>query len=181
MTDTIAVTAPIVRPAQDTIRLERLLDAPPERVWEYLTKAELRRTWFMGGEDTPTAGGAFELFVDHDNLSDDDVPYPADYAASKGARMTENVLRNEPPRILETTFGSGKNGVVTYELEPEGDKTRLTITHRGIVSPTGIQDFGGGWNSHMIVLQERLANRGVHDFWALHRRSRAAVAETLGL
>ncbi len=181
MTDAIDVTAPITRPANDTVRLERILAAPPERVWDFLTKAELRRTWFMGGDDTPGAGEEFELFVDHDNLSDDDVPYPAEYAASKGARMSEKVIRSEPPRLLETTFGSGKNGTVTYELECEGGNTRLTITHRGIVSPTGVQDFGGGWNSHMIVLQERLAGRGVQDFWALHRNSRAAVAEALGL
>jgi hypothetical protein len=56
----------------------------------------------------------------------------------------------------------------------------LVITHRGIVSGTGAQDFGSGWNSHMTVLQERLAGRGVKDFWALHFRSREAVAKALG-
>jgi uncharacterized protein YndB with AHSA1/START domain len=180
MADAITISAPIRRLGDDTIQLERLLDAPPETVWDYLTKSELRKIWFMGGDDAP-ASGDFELLVDHDNLSDDDVPYPEDYAKSKGVRMTETVLRNEPPRLLETTFGSGKNGIVTYELAPEGERTRLTITHRGIVSPTGVQDFGGGWNSHMTVLQEKLAGRSVRDFWALHRKSRSAVAETLNL
>jgi uncharacterized protein YndB with AHSA1/START domain len=180
MADTTTMPAPIRRLADDTIQLERLLDASPDVVWDYLTKAELRKTWFMGGEDTP-ASGEFEVLVDHDNLSDDDVPYPDDYAASKGARMTEKVLRFDPPRLLETTFASGRNGTVTYELVPEGAGTRLIVTHRGIVSPTGVQDFGGGWNSHMIVLQEKLGGRSVRDFWALHRTSRAAVAETLGL
>jgi hypothetical protein len=32
----------------------------------------------------------------------------------------------------------------------------------------------------MIVLEERLAGRSVRDFWALHARSREAVAEALG-
>ena len=182
MTDTIQVTAPIRRLADDTIQLERLLDAPLDTVWDYLTKAELRAKWFMAGEDLPTkAGETFELLVDHDNLSDMPLPYPEDYAASKGVRMNETLIRIEPPRLIETTFGGGKNGTVTYALVPEGAKTRLIITHRGITSLTGVQDFGGGWNSHMIVLQERLAGRGIDDFWALHRRSRAAVADTLGL
>ncbi len=66
-----------------------------------------------------------------------------------------------------------------FELFPEGDRSRLVITHSGISSPTGFQDFGGGWNSHMIVLQERLAGRGVKDFWALHAKSREAVTEAL--
>ena len=175
----LEVSAPIQRIGPDAIRLERLLDAPAETVWRYLTVAELRAQWFMGGTDA-RAGTEFELLNDHDNLSDDDVPYPEDYAPYKGQSWHEQVLRFEPPRLLETTFQGGKNGTVTYELRPEGDRTRLVVTHSGITSPTGFQDFGGGWNSHMTVLQERLAGRGVKDFWALHSQSREAVRKALG-
>ena len=174
----IQISAPIERVAPDTIRLERLLDAPPETVWRYLTQAELRQQWFMGGTDA-TPGGEFELLNDHDNLSDDDVPYPESYAPYKGKTWNERVLRFEPPTLLETTFQGGNNGRVTYELFAEGQKTRLVLTHSGIESPTGAQDFGGGWNSHMAVLQERLAGRSVKDFWALHARSREAVSQAL--
>ena len=171
--------APVERVAPDAIRLERVLDAPMETVWRYLTEAELRSQWFMGGTDAGPAG-EFELVVDHDNLSEDDVPYPEDYAGAKGKRFTEKVVRFDPPRLLETTFQGGKNGLVTYELSPEGDRTRLVLTHSGIESPTGFQDFGGGWDSHLAVLQERLAGRRVRDFWALHRKSREAIAKALG-
>lgn len=176
----IQISAPIERISPDTIRLERTLDAPVETVWRYLTEAELRSRWFMGGTDaTPESG--FDLVVDHDKLSDEkDVPYPESYAAFKGAVWHEEVLRFEPPRLLETTFQGGKNGTVTYELHPDGDRTRLILTHSGITSPVGAQDFGTGWNSHMTVLQERLAGRGVPNFWALHARSREAVAKALG-
>jgi len=174
----VEISAPITRVAPGAIRLERLLDAPAETVWRYLTEAELRSQWFMGGSDA-TPGGEFELLNDHDNLSDDDVPYPESYAPYEGKTWEERVLRFEPPRLLETTFQSGKNGVVTFELLPEGERTRLVLTHSGIESGTGAQDFGSGWNSHMIVLQERLAGRSVRDFWALHARSREAVREAL--
>ena len=174
----IEVSAPIEKIAPDAIRLERLLDAPVETVWRYLTEAELRSKWFMGGTDA-TPGGEFELLNDHDNLSDDDVPYPESYAPYKGKAWNERVLRFEPPRLLETTFQSGKNGVVRFELVPEGERTRLVLTHSGIESSTGAQAFGSGWNSHMTVLQERLAGRSVRDFWELHARSREAVAEAL--
>ena len=174
----VEISAPITRIAPGAIRLERLLDAPAETVWRYLTEAELRSQWFMGGSDA-TPGGEFELLNDHDNLSDDDVPYPESYAPYKGKTWKERVLRFEPPRLLETTFQSGKNGVVTFELLPEGERTRLVLTHSGIESGTGAQDFGSGWNSHMTVLQERLAGRSVRDFWALHARSREAVMEAL--
>jgi uncharacterized protein YndB with AHSA1/START domain len=173
-----AALAPVQRLAPDTIRLERLLDAPPETVWRYLTEAELRAQWFMGGTDAKP-DSEFELLVDHDNLSDEEVPYPESYAASKGIRFSEKVIRFDPPRLLETTFQGGKNGRVTYELRPEGEKTRLVLTHSGITSPVGAQDFGGGWNSHLTVLEERLAGRSVRNFWELHARSREAVRQAL--
>ena len=173
------IDAPIERTAPDTIRLERLLDAPVDKVWRYLTEAELRRQWFMGGSDA-APNGQFELIVDHDNLSEDEVPYPESYAAFKGSVWTEKVIRFEPPRLLETTFQGGKNGRVTYELFPDGERTRLVLIHSGIESGTGAQDFGTGWNSHLTVLQEKLAGRTVRDFWALHAESRAAVTEALG-
>ena len=173
------MTKPLERIAPDTIRLERMLDAPADMVWRYLTEAELRREWFMGGTDA-RAGGEFELLNDHDNLSDDEVPYPADYAPYKGRTWSEKVTRFEPPKLLATTFQGGKNGTVTYELHPEGDRTRLVLTHSGIQSGTGAQDFGSGWNSHLAVLQEKIAGRSVRDFWALHAQSREAVAKALG-
>ena len=171
--------APVQRLSESAIRLERLLDAPAETVWKYLTEADLRRTWFMGGTDA-RPDSEFQLINNHDALSDDkDVPYPESYAEFKGRTWSETVLRFEPPRLLETTFQSGKNGVVSFELFPEGEKTRLVVTHSGIVSPVGAQDFGSGWNSHVTVLQERLAGRGVSNFWALHAKSREDVAKAL--
>ena len=174
-----AALSPIQRIAPDAIRLERLLDAPAETVWRYLTEAKLREQWFMGGTDA-RPGSDFDLVVDHDKLSDDDVPYPESYECFKGAVWSEKVLRFERPRLLETTFQGGKNGTVTYELIPEGERTRLVLTHGGIASPAGFQDFGGGWTSHLAVLQEKLAGRRVKDFWALHAQSREAVAKALG-
>ncbi len=172
------VRAPIQRTAPDTIRLERTLEASPEMVWRYLTEADLRAQWFAGGTDA-TAEGALELAFDHDKLSSDAVPYPPEYASHRGSVNKEQVLRFEPHRLLAYTFGEGRNGVATFELFPDGDRTRLVLTHSGIQSPTGTQDFGSGWNSHLFVLHERLAGRSVADFWAFHALSRKAVAQAL--
>ena len=119
-----------------SIRLERLLEAPPETVWRYLTKAELREQWFMGGTDAKP-DGEFELLVDHDKLSDEEVPYPDSFECFKGRVFSERVLRFDPPRLLETTFQGGKGGKIRYELFPEGDNTRLVLTHSDITSPRG--------------------------------------------
>ena len=172
------IRVPVERTAEDQIRLERLLDAPPETVWRYLTQADLRQRWFMGGTDA-TRGADFDLLNDHDNLSDEPAPYPESYAEFKGRVWSEKVIRFEPPQLLVTTFQGSKNGTVTYELFGEGEKTRLVLTHSGIVSASGFQDFGAGWNSHLTVLQERLAGRGVKNFWELHARSREDVRRAL--
>jgi len=86
------IRVPVEKIAPDTIRLERLLEAPVETVWRYLTEADLRQRWFMGGTDA-TGVGEFDLLVDHDKLSDDDVPYPESYECFKGATWTEKVTR----------------------------------------------------------------------------------------
>lgn len=174
-----AALAPIEQISSDSIRLERLLEAPPERVWDYLTKAELREQWFMGGTDARPQG-EFELLVDHDKLSEEQVPYPDTLECFKGRVFKEKVLKFDPPRLLETTFQGGKGGIVTYELFAEGGKTRLVLTHSGITDPSGFRDFGGGWTSHLAVLQEKLAGRSVKNFWTLHSKCRDAVAKALG-
>jgi len=117
-----AALAPIQRIGTDAIRLERLLDAPPETVWRYLTEAELREQWFMGGTDA-RPDGEFELLVDHDKLSTEAVPYPEAFECFKERVFNEKVLRFDPPRLLQTTFQGDKGGIVTYELIPEGPKT----------------------------------------------------------
>jgi uncharacterized protein YndB with AHSA1/START domain len=174
-----AALAPIEQISSDSIRLERLLEAPPEKVWDYLTRAELREQWFMGGTDARPES-EFELLVDHDKLSEEKVPYPDTFQCFKGRVFREKVLKFDPPRLLETTFQGGKGGIVTYELFAERGKTRLVLTHSGISDPSGFRDFGGGWTSHLAVLQEKLAGRSVKNFWVLHAQCRDSVAKALG-
>ena len=180
MTDAAAaIRLPVEKTAPDTIRLERLLDAPVDLVWRYLTEGEQRAQWFAGGSDAQPDGD-LDLVFDHDKLSADEVPYPEQYASKKGAVNHEKVVRFEPKRVLAYTFGEGRNGIATFELFPEDDKTRLVLIHSGIQSPTGDLDFGSGWNSHLTVLQEKLAGRSVPNFWTLHAQSREAVTKALG-
>ena len=170
----------IEHPAPDTIRFVRLLDAPIETVWRYLTDAQLRGEWFAAGPVEPHPGGALELHFDHDALSADPVPYPEAYAAHKGAVGRETVVRFEPPHVFAFTFEGKGDSIATFELFAEGERTRLVLTHSGISSPALCTDFAGGWHAHLAVLQARLAGIPVRDFWKLHAESQAAVARALG-
>ena len=160
--------------ATGTIRLERLLDAPVETVWEWLVDSEKRGRWFAAGEMEPRVGGAVELIFDHDNLSADDVPYPPDYAKYKGVKSQEKVVRFDPPHLLAYTFGGG-DGVAEFALPREGERTGLVLTQTG-VAQAGRSGIGAGWHSHLAVLEAKLAGREIRDFWALHAQSEAAFA-----
>jgi len=161
--------------ASDTIRLERLLDAPVETVWEWLVDSEKRGRWFAAGKMEPGVGGDLELIFDHDNLSADDVPYPPDYAKYKGVKAQEKIVRFDPPHLLAFTFGGESKAVAEFALFPEGERTRLVLTHTGLTQAERAGN-GAGWYSHLAVLEARLAGREVRDFWALHKQSEAAFA-----
>ena len=156
------------RGEHQVIRFERRIAHPVERVWRALTEPDQIAAWLALAELDLEEGG--RVVLTWQNTDDE--------GNTSVARGTVSAL--EPPRLLETSFQSGKNCTVTYELFPDGERTRLVLTHSGFESGTGAQDFGSGWNSHLTVLQERLAGRSIRDFWALHAQSRDTVAKALG-
>lgn len=164
----------------ETLRFERLLDAPVERVWQFLVDPELRARWFMGGPTELRVGGTIGMTMAHDNLSDDDVPMPERYRAQAGHSWSERIIRLEPPHLLAFTWDDGAAGEVTFELAAAEGRTRLVLTHSGLRGREDALNFGGGWHSHLAVLARRLRDEGVADFWAVHGESEAFIARALG-
>lgn len=163
----------------DTLRFERLLDAPIEKVWQYLVDPDLRARWFMAGPTEPEVGGRFGLTMDHDNLSDQKVPTPEKYQRYIGHSWDERITRFEPPHLLAITWEDGKAGEVSFALSDEDGKTRLVLTHAGLRGREDAIDFGGGWHSHLATLERRIKGESVPDFWALHAESQATVERAL--
>lgn len=162
------------------LRFERLLDADIDTVWRYVVDPELRARWFMGGPTDLRVGGKLGLTMAHNNLSDDDVPMPEKYAKFDGHSWSEKITRLEPPHLIAFEWDEGKNGDVTIELAVEGNRTRLVLTHRNIPERSGAINFGGGWSSHLAVLEKRLRGERVPNFWALHAEAEAKVKDALG-
>jgi uncharacterized protein YndB with AHSA1/START domain len=163
----------------EELRFERLLDAPVEKVWQYLVDSELRARWFMAGQSDLRVGGHLGLTMDHDNLSDQPVPTPEKYRPYVGHAWTEKILRFEPPHVLAIEWENGEAGTVTFTLADEGGSTRLTLVHAGLRGPDDARNFGGGWHSHLAVLERRVRGEAVADFWALHAQAEARIAAEL--
>lgn len=167
------------RIAPNALRFERLLDASVEKVWRYLTEPDLRAQWFMAGPSDMRVGGTLGLTVNHERLSDRDVPTPERYRAYSGHSWKERITRFEPPFLLAFTWEDGEAGEVTFELSQQGAQTLLVLTHTGLRGSADAISFGGGWHSHLAALKSRIKGEGVPDFWALHENAEALIEEAL--
>lgn len=159
---------------QGTIRFERLLPGPIERVWAYLTESDKKAKWLAAGVVEPRVGGKVELRFSHSNLSENDDPIPEKYKHMEGGTYFEGqVTKWNPPHLLSYTWGEGTGGEseVTFELTPAGEKVQLTLTHRRLGDdPDILASVASGWHTHLGILVDRLNNRKPKGFWLVHNK-----------
>ena len=159
--------ATLIKPS--TVRIERLLPGPVERVWEYLTVSEKRATWLAAGEFDLRVGGKIELIFQNDRLSDETAPAGA---RAQGLRRFEgSITRLEPPRVLAYSWNwDGRDSDVLYELTPQGKDVLLVIHHRLPEDPQLVCAVGGGWGTHSGILEDVLNGVKPRGFWSTHDR-----------
>ncbi len=157
----------LVEPA--TLRIERLLPGPIERVWAHLVESDLRRRWLAAGEMPLEAGAAFQLVWRNDELTDPPGRRPDDFGSEH--RMDCRIIAVEPPTRLAFAFGN--NGDVTIDLAARDDGILLTLVHRRLASPAAALMVGPGWHGHLDVLGARLAGETPQPFWDRWKTLRA--------
>ena len=65
---------------ENTVRFQRLLPGPIERVWAYLTESDKRAEWLCAGDAEVCVGGHVDMHFHNASLSgDDDIPRPEKY------------------------------------------------------------------------------------------------------
>ena len=156
---------------ETTVRFERLLPGPIERVWAYLTDGDKRARWFCGGETELRAGGKVEMHFDNASLSTQpDIDPPEKYKDLPGTMsFGGTVTECEPPRLLAHTWDfENEHSEVRYELEEAGDQVRLVLTHRRLASYDEVLSVCGGWHTHLAILEDVLAGREPRAFWKTH-------------
>ncbi len=162
-----------------TLRFERLLPGPIERVWSYLIQSDKRGRWLAYGDIEPRVGGKVEHIWRNNELTENDAPAPEKYRAYAGEhRMQGRVTVYEPPHALAYTWGDDPDtsSEVRYELSPRGDQVLLVLTHSRLASRDGMTSVGSGWHTHLGILADRLHGREPAGFWRTHTRLEAEYA-----
>lgn len=170
-----AVTAP------GTVRIERLLPGPIERVWAYLTESEKRGRWLATGEMELRAGGKVDLFFHHADLSSEKKAPDRYKDIEGGVACLGRITRCEPPRALSYTWGesSGEDSEVTFELTPRGKNVLLVVTHRRLADRATLVSVAAGWHAHLGILIDRLAGEEPRPFWTTHARLEAEYGKRI--
>ncbi|PZR21399.1 MAG: SRPBCC domain-containing protein [Flavobacterium psychrophilum] len=120
--------------------IERTYNAAADKVWSAITDASKMRQWYFDLEEfKPEVGFTFEFSAECDGLS---------YLHT--CEVTEVV---EGKKIVYSWKYRDYPGMsyVMWELFPEGEKTRLVLTHTGLETFPKHKDFTtesftGGWN-----------------------------------
>jgi uncharacterized protein YndB with AHSA1/START domain len=162
MTDlaTVESHATLIEP--DTLRIQRILPGPIERVFAYLTDGDLRRQWLAAGAMDKKVGALFTLTWRNDELSD--VPSERPEGFGEEHSMESRVLEIDEPRKL--AFAWGEQGKVTMELERKGDEVLLTLLHERLPAERSTRlNICAGWHTHLDVLAARVADRKAGPFW----------------
>ncbi len=144
-----------------TLKIQRRLPGPIERVWSYITDGDLRRKWLAAGQMEMKVGSSCELVWRNDELTDPPGKRPAGYSAEH--RMQSKILELDPPRHIVFSFGN--NGDVTIDLEPKGSEVLLTLVHRRLPDRQTLLRVAAGWHSHLDVLVARSSGEEPTAFW----------------
>lgn len=144
-----------------TLKIQRILPGPIERVWAYLTESDLRRQWLAAGDMQMKAGTPFELVWRNDELSDPPGKRPDGFAEEQ--RMQCRVRECDPPRKLVITWRD--SGDVSFELEQKGDEVLLTLIHRRLPNRDSLLNHAAGWHMHLDLLGALASGRKTAPFW----------------
>ncbi|WP_454830432.1 SRPBCC family protein [Pseudoxanthomonas wuyuanensis] len=168
--------------ATDTLRLQRSLPGPIERVWAYLTESDKRGQWLATGEMDLQVGGNVHLFFRHADLSPQQAPVPEKYRdMEKGAGMDGRITLCEPPHQLAYTWGEsdGSESEVRFDLSEQDGRVLLTITHSRLRGRDELISVAGGWHAHADILVDRLEGREPRNFWVTHAHLEAEYQRRL--
>jgi uncharacterized protein YndB with AHSA1/START domain len=138
-------------PKQTDLTLTRTINASPAEVYD---------VWL----DTTSPGGPWFgcKRVILDAKVDGLFYHCGEHEGRDWAHYGRFVALDRPHRIEHTWMSEGTRGlesVVTLTLEPDGNKTRLTLRHAGVPDDDFGRQHKDGWGWMLGVIEDRFARR----------------------
>jgi uncharacterized protein YndB with AHSA1/START domain/DNA-binding transcriptional ArsR family regulator len=124
------------------------IESTPERVWEALTDPDITASYWG-----------------HRNESEWEVGSRWDHVRIDGSGISDvggTVLESDPPRRLVTSWAPPDDDPpqttsrVTFEIEPDGEIVRLTVTHQDLPTDQDRRDVSHGWPAVLANLKTLL-------------------------
>lgn len=168
--------------SKDSVRFQRDLPGPLDRVWEYLTVGGLRATWFCGGDTELRVGGKVEMRFENSSLSSgQDDPPPEKYKdLPEVMEFIGEVTVCEPKqRLAFLWIGEDEESEVLFELQEQGDRVLLTLTHTRLANRDAVLGVCGGWHVHLDILGDVLSGTDARPFWKNHTEIEAQYDERI--
>ena len=128
---------------QEPFVIERIFDAPIQKVWKALTEpSEMKQWYFDIASFKPEVGFEFEFTAG-----------PPEKSYLHKCKVKEVVVGKKLSYSWRFEGYPG-NSMVTFELFEEGKKTRLKLTHEGIETFPNLpefakESFAKGW-THIV-------------------------------
>jgi uncharacterized protein YndB with AHSA1/START domain len=149
------------RDGREVLQFERRLEFPVERVWAALTRPEELAGWLAEGELELVTGG--RVLLSWLNADQD----------GNQATATGIITALDPPQRLE--YVTSIHGALRWELEPDGDGCRLTLTSMLPGHSEEPAELLAGWHLRLDFLERALAGHPIDwpnwpagEFRALH-------------
>jgi uncharacterized protein YndB with AHSA1/START domain len=123
---------------------DELLPHPVEAVWRALTSADAISDWLMATNDfSPQVGTRFRMKTQ---------------GLSASGWVDAEVLELDPPHrmVWAWSVDDAPSTTVTFELTPQGDETRLRLTHVGEIYALIGGLLTDGWPGRIALLRRSL-------------------------
>lgn len=148
--------------ADGTLRFERVLPAPAERVWQYLTDPDCLEQWLAPGSIEQKFGGKVEF------------DFSSEAAAETGeseSNISGVVAFIDPLRTITFSWNGADTNLqssVCFQVSQDNDQTSLVITHSQL--PHGaLHQFMAAWHTRLDILKARLTNAVAPSFRKRYR------------
>lgn len=136
--------------------VEEIVEASPEQVWQAITEKDKMKQWYFDLS-------AFRAEVGFE--------FSFTGKGSKGEEYIHHcrITQVEPKRKLQYTWAYENlpgSSLVTFELFPEGNKTRVRVTHEGLETFPGgnpdfaVESFTQGWTELITKLLPKFLKGG---------------------